>query len=368
MAIVILARLSARGAPQPHESTGPALGYPVLHPHKIGTIGPDGKLVPGPALAFVRARVEKMLAEFDGLRIDHPQGLVCPWVYRSDNADASSAVRLGARLYSSPNLPDHPELRPFSLVRPDQLSSDPDCPRYADEYVQKLSPEQIDRYAVVLDTVIASANLAGGTSEDIMCEVLSTWPAPLKAVMQQRGMGRFCITQKADPRDPNDVYRPENTTPRDWIMVGNHDTKPLRLLVEERNASDWIHQRSLLLAGRLAPASVGRDALAARIASDHRLFCEAMFAELFLGPAQNVSVFFADLFGERQPYNQPGTVGGDNWTLRLPSDYQAMYTRRVQRGEALDIPRVLAMVLEAKAGTLGQEAEALARQLRAHRK
>jgi 4-alpha-glucanotransferase len=342
---------------------GQPWGYPVLDPGKIHTLDSRGAIVPGPALEFVRARAEKLLAEFDGLRIDHPQGLVCPWVYRADDPDPSHAVQHGARLYSSPDFPDHPELRRFSLVRPDQLNPDPRCPRHADEHVLDLQPEQIERFAAVLDVVLEAARSAGRNPDNIFCEVLSTWPTPLKAVMQQRGMGRFCITQKADPRNPNDVYRPENTSANDWIMAGNHDTKPLWLVAEERSPRE-IGDRSLLLAQRLVPEPERRHEFAARIASDPRLFCEAMFAELFLGPAQNVSVFFADLFGERQSYNQPGTVGEHNWTLRIPGDYEQRYARRLERGAALNLPRALALALEAKAGILGPDAASLARQLR----
>jgi len=343
---------------------GQPWGYPVFDPRKIRAVGPRGEPAPRPVLDFVRARADKLLAEFDGMRIDHPQGLVCPWVYRADDPDPFQAVRHGARLYSAPNFPDHPELRQFALVHPDQLNPDPNYPRYGDEQVRDLLPEQIERYGALLDAVLEAARSAGRRSDDILCEVLSTWPRPLKAVMMQRGMGRFCITQKADPHNPDDVYRPERTSANDWIMVGNHDTKPLWLVAEERKASDWMRDRSVLLAHRLIPEPERRRAFAERLASDHRRFCEAMFAELFLGPAQNVSVFFADLFGERRLYNQPGTMGEDNWRLRVPRDYEAVYAERLNRGEALDIRRVLALALEAKAVSLGEEAAALARQLR----
>jgi len=343
---------------------GQPWGYPVLDPRKICSIGPRGEIVPGQALDFVRARAGKLLAEFDGMRIDHPQGLVCPWVYRADDPDPFRAVRDGARLYSAPDFPDHPGLRQFSLVRPDRLNPDPGHPRFGDEHVQDLRPEQIERYAVVLDAVLKSAKSAGRRPDDILGEVLSTWPTPLKAVMRQRGMGRFCITQKADPHDPNDVYRPENTSKNDWIMVGNHDTKPLWLVAEERKSSEWIRDRSLLLACRLVPEPERRPEFASRIATDHRLFCEAMFAELFLGPAQNVSVFFADLLGERRLYNQPGTVGEHNWTLRVPGDYRVLYSQRLRRGEALNIRRALALAVEARAGILGPEAGEVVQRLR----
>lgn len=343
---------------------GQPWGYPVLDPHQVFTRDARGEMTAGPALAFVQARVGKLLGDFDGLRIDHPQGLVCPWVYRADDPDPLHAVANGARLHSAPNYPDHPELRQYALVRPDQLNPDPDYPRYGDEQVTDLSAEQVDRYAVLLDAVIDCAKRCGRAPDDVLCEVLSTWPMPLRTVMRQRGMGRFCITQKADPRKPDDVYRPENTSPRDWIMVGSHDTKPLWLVVEENRSSGWMRDRAALLAERLAAAPDQREALVARLASDPQRFCEAMFAELFLGPARNVSVFFADLLGEKQPYNRPGTASADNWTLRVAGDYQAQYFARAARSEAMDIKRALAWALEAKAAILPPEAGPLAEQLR----
>ncbi|MFZ5829902.1 MAG: 4-alpha-glucanotransferase, partial [Planctomycetota bacterium] len=107
-----------------------------------------------------------------------------------------------------------------------------------------------------------------------------------------------------------------------------------------------------------------RAAFVARTAADPRRFCEAMFAELFLGPANNVYVFFADLLGETRLYNQPGTVADHNWTLRVAPDYRETYWQRANLGEALNLPRSLALALEARAGDLGEAAMRLAGRLR----
>lgn len=338
---------------------GQPWGYPVLHPGKLAGRGRRK----GPALQLMAARARKLFTEFDGLRIDHPQGIVCPWVYRADDPDPYHAVQNGARLYSSPDLPDHPALASFSLVPPEGLHPDSAYPRYGDEQVRRLAPDEIDRFAVVLDELIGQAEAAGKRRGDILCEVLSTWPAPLKAVMRQRGLGRFCITQKADPADPTDIYRSENTAPGDWIMVGTHDTKPLWLLVRERRSAPWLAERAALLARRLEPEDDRRRAFADRLASDAGLFCQAMFAELFLGPARNVSVFFADLLGLQETYNEPGTTGERNWSLRVPRDYPDRYRRRAERLEALHMPCVLSLALRARASELGPNALDLARRL-----
>ncbi|MFZ5832482.1 MAG: 4-alpha-glucanotransferase, partial [Planctomycetota bacterium] len=230
---------------------GQPWGYPVLDPRLTRSLGASRSSSAGPALRFIWARAEKLFSEFDGLRIDHPQGWVCPWVYRSNTPDPFEAVRGGARLYSSPNFPDHPELSEFSIVEPEQLNPDPRCTRYDDAQVRDLRPEQIDRFAVPLDVILECAAAAGRQRSDVLCEVLSTWPMPLKAVMTARGLGRFCVTQKADAKNPLDVYRSENTAPSDWIMVGNHDTRPIWRIAGDQAGTPWMEDRCRLLAQRL---------------------------------------------------------------------------------------------------------------------
>src|SRR2546423_908947 len=185
----------------PPSRTNPAgqpWGYPVLDP-----TSPVGR-------ALVRARAAKCFADYDSVRIDHPHGLVCPWVYR-----AGSDVAAGTRLFESP---DDPEFGRFAVARRDQL--DPSRPRYADDYVKHLDAAQIDRYAVLFDELVAACRCAS----DISCEVLSTMPTPLGCMLARHHLGRWRVTQKANLDDPDDVYRTERAAREDWVMLGNHDT------------------------------------------------------------------------------------------------------------------------------------------------
>ena len=79
---------------------GQPWGYPVLDPDN-----PAGR-------ALVVARADKAFAEYDSLRIDHPHGLVCPWVYPEDRlspwrhaparvAGPAAALRLSSARTSS---------------------------------------------------------------------------------------------------------------------------------------------------------------------------------------------------------------------------------------------------------------------------
>jgi len=132
-------------------------------------------------------------------------------------------------------------------------------------------------------------------------------------------------------------------------MLGTHDTPPIWRVVEEwQNAgprSAWARY----LAERLEPDPVQRPGRAERLAKDPLQFKQALCADLFVGPARNVSIFFADLLGMKDIYNRPGEVHPENWTLRIPPDYVQLYRTRCAAGEAFDLAGALALALRARA-------------------
>jgi 4-alpha-glucanotransferase len=336
------------GAPPSRTNpAGQAWGYPVLDPDRYRNA--DGST--GPVLDLVLGRVARMLDDFDGLRVDHPHGLICPWVYDAADPDPAAAVGRGARLFESPDLPDHPRLAALAIPTHAQLSADPGIARYADDWVRELSEQQVDRYGVLFDGMMAQVRAAGRSVADVICEVLSTWPYPLRRVMQRHGLGRFRVTQKADLARADDVYRAENAAPHDWVMVGNHDTPPIWALARQWRGNAAEAAWTAHLAERLMPDPVLRPRLAHWLAADPRHLCQGMFAELFASRAQRVSVFFADLFGVEQVYNRPGVVSDDNWSLRLPPDFQALYRTRVAAAAAFDVPLALALACAARMPT-----------------
>lgn len=325
---------------------GQAWGYPVLDP-----------LAPA-AGALLRARASKLLDEADGLRIDHPHGLIAPWVYRQGAAAPLEAVRTGARLRASPDLPDHPGLRRYAIPRPDQL--DRARPRHDEAWEVGLEPEQVDRYAVLFDGLVEVVRARGLDVKDLACEILSTCPAPVAAVIARHGLGRFRVTEKADVLDPRDPYLGEGARPADWIMLATHDTPPVWATVERWAERGALAHRASYLARVLVPAAEERPAFARRLTDAPRRVPQAMLADAFASPAENVSIFFTDLLGARQPYNVPGTVSDDNWTLRVPDDAERLYVERLERGEALSIPAALAMALRARGASGDREALAAA--------
>lgn len=328
----------AMGAPPSRTNPeGQPWNYPVLDPAQYG--GAAGRLV--------EARVDKLLDEYDGLRLDHPHGWIDPWVYRGAG---TAAVRAGARLFSTPDAPDHPFLHKLAIARAEQL--DRGEVRWADGWVRALDDEQVSRYAALFDRLVARLRARGHRVEDLVCEVLSTWPYPVRRVMEREGLGRLCVTQKANLDDARDVYRSENVRGCDWIMVGNHDTPPLWALVERWHGTPTAERRAAHLATRLVPESEERAAFAQSLLSSPGRLATAMFAELFASEASSVSIFFADLLGYREVYNVPGTVSDENWRLRVAPDWTTQYARDIAGAvapRALNLPRALALALRADA-------------------
>jgi 4-alpha-glucanotransferase len=290
----------------------------------------------------------KLTAEYDGLRIDHPHGLVCPWVYRAGQPDPVRAVQQGARLFAAPDLADHPELAQFAIPRPEQL--DRGKARHDDNWVKTLEPAQVRRYALLFEEILNCAAASGLGADEIACEILSTQPYPIQQVMALHGLGRFRITQKADLDNPADVYRGENAAPADWIMLGNHDTPSIWQVAADLVAAGRSEQQAVYLAGRLNIPRAARAQWIRRTAADPGELAQAKCTDLFVGPASNVMIFFTDLLGLRRQYNRPGTVSEENWSLRIAPGYQQRYRARAAEKRALNLPAALAAALRARSG------------------
>ena len=225
-----------------------------------------------------------------------------------------------------------------------------------------LDPEQVRRYAQLFEVIIKTVREKWSSGE-IACEILSTQPYPLKRVMELYGLGRFRVTQKADLDNDSDVYRSENAQPEDWLMLGNHDTAPIWQLADK-----WVEEKSSrrqaeYLAMRLRIPVDEQAGWINHLSIDTGALVQAKFADLFIGPARNIMVFFTDLLGSRETYNKPGTISSDNWTQRIPPDYETLYREKLATGQALNIPGALVMALKAMGRSTSTQDRRLIREL-----
>lgn len=324
--------------------TGQAWGFPVLDPEQL--FKPDGSLGEGGQL--LKRLFEKIFEENPGgVRIDHIIGLIDPWVYPA----GMPHTKTGGRLYSSP---ERPELAKYALV--DINGLDQNYPNDDEKRVSAsaMDPVTVTRYARILDhIVLAAAREKGIPNESIICEDLGTMTTPVRAVLEQRGLSGIRVSQFANPKEPDDIFRLRNTQSRHWVTPGTHDNEPIlmwskRLVQEAQDGAPdaWLHAEKL--AEDLLPDPNERAQAKDEMARNPLALAKAKFVEVLSSPARQVQLFFADLFGIEEVYNRPGTSGGANWSLRVPPQFTDAYYQAVREGKAPNVPEIMLEALKAK--------------------
>ena len=292
---------------------GQAWGFPVMDPEKMfnadGTLGEGGILM--------KHLYKKMFQENPGgVRIDHIVGLIDPWVYK---AGKKPMCEEGAgRLYSSP---EHPELSKYAIARKEDLDWTLEADK--EKRVKSLSDEQITLYGRLIEKiVIAAAKECGLDKNAIVCEDLGTLTNPVDAVMKKYGLQGMRLTQFVVPEKPEHPYRCKNITENVWNMVGTHDNNPIAKWAESmiNTHEGYLHAKNLV--EDLFAEADNKDDIIVRLTNDKEYLTFVKLTEIFASKAKNVQIFFTDFFQIKETYNTPGTSGDQNWSLRLPNNYQ----------------------------------------------
>lgn len=294
---------------------GQAWGFPVMNPDRM--YNEDGSLDDGGIL--LKNLYKKMFRENPGgVRIDHIVGLIDPWVYK---AGRKPKIDQGAgRLFSSP---EHPELCKYAIARMEDL--DPELEADKEKRVKSLSKEQIYKYGRLIEKIVIAAAEEEGLDKDaIVCEDLGTLTNPVAAVMKEYGLQGMRLTQFVVPEKPEHPYRCCNIDSRSWAMVGTHDNEPIAMWANSMvNTHDgYLHVRNLVedLFGECG----NKDEIISNMTKDAEFLTETKLVEIFASKAENVQIFFTDFFKIYDVYNRPGTSGDENWSLRLPDNFDEL--------------------------------------------
>lgn len=296
---------------------GQAWGFPVMDPDKM--FKKDGSLGEGGIL--MKNLYKKMFKEFPGgVRIDHIVGLIDPWVYKAGKKPMASQG--AGRLYSSP---EHPELSRYAIARNEDLdwSLEPDKERR----VKTLSDEQIRLYGRLIEKiVIGAAKECGLDKNAIVCEDLGTLTNPVAAVMAKYELQGMRLTQFVIPEKADHPYRCKNIPENVWTMVGTHDNNPISFWAESmiNTHEGYLHARNLV--EDLFSEADNKDDIIVRLTQDKEYLKFVKIVELFASKARNIQMFFTDYFQIDETYNTPGTSGDQNWSLRLPNNFEEIQT------------------------------------------
>ena len=320
---------------------GQMWGFPVMDPEKL--FNPDGSLGEGGIL--MKELYKKMFTENPGgVRIDHMVGLIDPWVYVSGK---KPKIEEGAgRLYSSP---EHPILSKYAIATTDDLNYEVEADK--EERILKLTPEQIRKYgALVEKIVISAAKEVGLDKNSIVCEDLGTLTYPVVNVMKEYDLQGMKLIQFVVPENPEHPYRCKNITPRSWAMVGTHDNEPIAMWADQtvNTEAGYLNGKNLAEDLWIDANDEEKEQIAVRISKDAPFLTQTKFVELFACKAENIQIFFTDFLGLYDVYNRPGTSGDQNWSLRIPDNYEEIYCENLKSGKALNLPLILKLAIEAR--------------------
>ncbi len=335
---------------------GQMWGFPVMDPEKL--FNEDGSLGEGGLL--MKELYKKMFTENPGgVRIDHMVGLIDPWVYVSGK---KPKIEEGAgRLYSSP---EHPILSKYAVATMDDLNHEVEADK--EERILKLTDEQVKLYGRLVEKiVIGAAEEVGLDKDSIVCEDLGTLTHPVVSVMKEYDLQGMKLIQFVVPEKPEHPYRCKNINERSWAMVGTHDNEPIRMWADQTVNTEAGYLNGKNLAADLYPDANDeeKEAVAVRCSKDAEFLNEQKLIELFACKAQNIQVFFTDFLGLYDVYNRPGTSGDQNWSLRIPDNYEEVYNENLQKGRALNLPRILKLAIEAKGHEFASKNEEIIKKL-----
>ena len=188
--------------------------------------------------------------------------------------------------------------------------------------------------------VIAAAKECGLDKNAIVCEDLGTLTNPVDAVMKKYGLQGMRLTQFVIPEKPEHPYRCKNITENVWTMVGTHDNNPIASWAESmiNTHEGYLHAKNLV--EDLFAEADNKDDIIVKLTQDKDYLIFVKLTELFASKAKNVQIFFTDFFKINETYNTPGTSGDQNWSLRLPNNFEEI--------EPIDLQAILKAAILAR--------------------
>ena len=335
---------------------GQAWGFPVINPDMM--YDPDGSL--GEAGKLMKALYLKMFKENPGgVRIDHLVGLIDPWVYKKG---CKPKVDEGAgRLYSSPH---HVELKKYAIATMDDLNWDVEPDK--EQWIKSLKDEQVKKYAQLLEKiVIAAAEEVGLGKDAIVCEDLGTLTYPVEKVIKYLGLQGMRLTQFVVPDKDDHPYRMKNIEEKVWAMVGTHDNEPIAMWADKsvNTHEGWLHAKNLAWDLNPDKDDHEKEMIAVELSKNAQFLTQTKLVELFASKAENIQIFFTDLLGIYEVYNRPGTSGSQNWSLRMPNNFEEFYLHQLREGKGLNLPLILKLAIEARGLNFIKKHEKLIKEL-----
>ena len=278
----------------------PALDYSELGecetPENISKLGQTGKLLYNKYLNFFK--------RYDGIRMDAAWQFVTPFVYKEDNGNYEAIAE--------------PELNEtiFNIMKAASQNANPN---------KKLTNNEI---------MLELVGLSAGKSREL---TINKYP--------------HLYTTAYAEYDENPAKFLEKGYKQGMFYVGTgcHDNDSLINMAKD------VQKRELHMEG-IKNNYQYRNGMADFVAPEYQQqsqeekteenFRTSKLAEIFTSAKQFITL--PDMFGMKERINISGKIDKNNWSIRIPSDYEKFYFTQLSLGKGLNLPKVLSTAMKMK--------------------
>ena len=282
-------------------------GLPALDYTKLGECSEDGDLSKlGDVGKFLYDKYSTFFERYDGIRMDAAWQFVTPFIYQAVNGN-----------YEEFKLPEI-NFTIFNIMKA----------AAKDTLGDKFDEQNPDN--IMLELVGMSA----GKSREM---TINTYP-------------HLYTTAYAEyDETPKKFLEKGYQDGKFYVGVGCHDNDSLVNMARDTYKRD-LHTQGMKRDYSLDTSKLAFEAEEykkqgedAKVQEDFRT---AKFGEIFTSAKQ----FFTlpDMFGMEERINISGKASKDNWTIRIPSDYEKFYFSQLSNGFGLNIPKALATAMGMK--------------------
>lgn len=292
------------GGPDPNcpETNGiQTWGLPALDYTKLGECSQDGDLSKlGVVGRFLYDKYTTFFKRYDGIRMDAAWQFVTPFIYQAVNGN-----------YEELKLPEI-NFTIFNIMKAAAKDA------LGDKFDEN-NPDNI---------MLELVGISAGKSREM---TLNTYP-------------HLYTTAYAEyDETPKKFLEKGYRNGKFYTGVGCHDNESLVNMAKDKSRRN-LHIQGMKRDYNTDMSKFGYN-FAGYLSQDeetkHREdFRNAKFAEIFTSAKQ----FFTlpDMFGMSERINISGKTSENNWTVRIPSDYERFYYSQLSNGYGLNLPKVLA--------------------------
>ena len=141
-----------------------------------------------------------------------------------------------------------------------------------------------------------------------------------------------------------------------YVGVSSHDNETLINQAKDKSKrkihiTDIKNHFPALNKTNIGRVNVDKDYLSETLSRmSEQNYRAAKLSELFTVPNQFITL--SDMFGMSERINTSGVCNDDNWTVRLPKDYEKFYHSQLSKGFGLNLPQILktALIMTEKQG------------------